>query len=107
MIEPEIVFRYSKIVGLDPIKLKFSWEPVSKEKLDKMPRTERRMRLTLSASAGIVEGKISINFDIDEEAKKWRLEFGEEEGEKIEKWVRAAMPDYEYMKAKRLGPLCS
>ncbi|MCJ1366812.1 hypothetical protein MMC16_005942 [Acarospora aff. strigata] len=104
MIEPEVVLRYSEIVRLDPTKLKFSWEPAGKGELDKMPGTERRMRSTISASAGIVQGKTSTNLDIVEEAKKWRLEFGEEEGEKIEKWVRAAMPDYEYMKAKRLRP---
>ena len=104
MIEPEVVLRYSIIIGLDPTKLRFSWASASKEELDKMQGPERRMRSTLSASEGIIEGKTSTNLNIDEEAKKWRAEFGEEEGEKIEKWVRAAMPDYEYMKAKRLRP---
>lgn len=104
MLEPELVLRYSKIVGLDPTRLKFSWAPASKEELDKMVAPERRMLSTLSASAGIVEGKTSTNLDIDEEAKKWRAEFGEEEGAKMEKWVRAAIPDYQYMKAKRLRP---
>jgi hypothetical protein len=104
MIEREVVLRYSKIVGLDPTKLEFSWAPASKEELDKMRGPERRMRSTISASAGIVEGKTSTDLDIDEEMKKWRVEFGEEEGEKIEKWVRAAILDYEYMKAKRLRP---
>ncbi|MCJ1305305.1 hypothetical protein MMC08_008119 [Hypocenomyce scalaris] len=104
MVEPEVVLRYSTIVGMDPTKLKFSWAPASKEELDKMRGFERRMRSTISASAGIVEGKTSTNLDIDEEAKKWRVEFGVEEGEKIEKWVRAAMSDYEYMKARRLRP---
>jgi len=104
MVEPEVVVRYSEIVGLDQTKLKFSWEPAREEELSKMPGRERRMRSTMSASTGIMEGKTSINLDVDDEARKWRLEFGEEEGEKIEKWVRAAMPDYEYMKAKRLRP---
>jgi hypothetical protein len=102
MIEPEVVVRYSKIVGLDPARLIFSWDPATKEELEKISRVGRRMRSTILASAGIVEGKTSTNIDVSEEAEKWRLEFGDEEGEKIEKWVRAAMPDYEYMKAKRL-----
>lgn len=84
--------------------MKFSWAPASKEELDKMQGSERRMRLTISASAAIIKGITSTDLDIDEEAKKWRVEFGEEEGEKIEKWVRAVMPDNEYMKAKRLRP---
>jgi hypothetical protein len=31
-----------------------------------------------------------------------RVEFGEEEGAKIKKWVRDAMPEYEYVRAERL-----
>lgn len=104
MTDHKVILRYSKIIGLDPNKVKFSWASASKEELDKMPEPERRMRSTISASAGIVEGKTSAALEIDEEARKWKVEFGEEEGEKIEKWVRAAMPDYEYMKAKRLKP---
>jgi len=104
MMEPEVVIRYSETVGLDPTRLKFSWVPASEEELGKMHGTERRMRSTMSASTGIVDGKTSIDLDVNVEAKKWRLEFGEDEGQKIEKWVRAAMPDYEYMRAKRLRP---
>lgn len=104
MTEPELVMRYSKILGFDESKLRFLWEPASKEEWDKMHRAEKAMRSTIAASAGIVEGKTSVNVDIDEEAKKWRSEFGNEDGEKMEKWVRAAMPDYEYMKTKRLRP---
>jgi hypothetical protein len=104
MLEPELVIRYAHIIGLDPTKLKFSWKPASMEQLDKMPEFAKRILSSLHASAGILEGKTSNNIDIDEEAKKWRIEFGEEEGDKIEKWARAAMPDYEYMKAKRLRP---
>ncbi len=104
MTESEVVLRYSKIVGLDPAKLKFSWAAASKEELDKMSKPENRMKSTILGSAGIVEGKTSTGLEIDEEARKWRVEFGEEKGAKIEKWVRAAMPDYEFMKAKRLRP---
>lgn len=105
MTEPEVLVRYCEIVGMDPEKLQFTWSPASKEELAQLPNDiVRRMLSTISASDGIVSGKTSINLDIDTEAKKWREEFGEREGEKIEKWVRAAMPDYEYMKARRLRP---
>ncbi|KAE9367517.1 hypothetical protein N431DRAFT_561474 [Stipitochalara longipes BDJ] len=102
MFGPEVVLKYAKIIGLDSKKLKFSWTPKSKEELDKMWDVERRMLSTISASAGIVEGKTSKGLDVDEETKKWKVEFGEVEGTRIEKWVRDAMPDYEYLKSRRL-----
>jgi hypothetical protein len=102
MVEAEVVLKYAKIIGLDPAKLKFSWSPKSKEELDKIHPVEKRMLSTISASAGIVEGKTSRGVDINEEVKKWKVEFGDEEGGKTEKWVRDAMPDYEYLKARRL-----
>jgi hypothetical protein len=102
MLEPDVVRRYSEILGLDQSKLRFSWEPARTEDLEGMSRAEKRMRSTIVASDGIVEGKTSVGLDIAEEAKKWRAEFGEEEGKRLEVWVRAAMPDYEYMRARRL-----
>lgn len=102
MREPDIVRRYSQILGLDQEKLKFEWTPTGEDELKKMGNAERRMRSTISASGGIVEGKTAEGIDVDVEAVKWKEEFGEEEGKKIERWVRKAMPDYEYMKEKRL-----
>ncbi|KAF4624939.1 hypothetical protein G7Y89_g13230 [Cudoniella acicularis] len=103
MLDSEIVLQYATVIGLDPSKLKFSWTPAHKEEVEKMHPVERRMRSTISSSSGIVEGKTSKNLDIDVEAKKWKMEFGEVEGKKIEEWVRAAMPDYKYMRSRRFG----
>ncbi|KAF2810312.1 uncharacterized protein BDZ99DRAFT_570901 [Mytilinidion resinicola] len=102
--DPDLVRKYSRMVGLDPSRLKFAWASASEDELNKMDDMARRMTSTLDASTAIVSGKTSIGLDIDEEAKKWKVEFGEEEGERIERLVRAAMPDYEYMKARRLRP---
>jgi hypothetical protein len=96
MLEPELVLKYSRIIGLDAEKSKFSWDPARKEGLDEMWDVERWMLSTISSSAGIVKGKTSVGLDIDEEAKKWKME--------TEKWVRDAMLDYEYMRAKILRP---
>jgi hypothetical protein len=104
MLEPEVVLKYAKIVGLDPEKLRFEWNAKSKKDLDKMWNVERRMLSTISNSTGIVEGKTSMGLVVEEEVRKWKTEFGEEEGGKIERWVMEAMPDYEYLKAKRLKP---
>lgn len=46
--------------------------------------------------------KTSTNIDIDAEANKWREEFGVEIAGYLDMWVRAAMPDYEYLKDRRL-----
>jgi hypothetical protein len=102
MLEPDVLLKYAKMLGLDATKLRFSWSPRSKEEMDKMSDMERKMLSTISSSARIVEGKTSKGLVLDDEAKKWKLEFGEEEAGKIEKWVRNAMADYEYLKARRL-----
>lgn len=61
-----------------------------------------KMLKTLHGSGGIVQGKTSKGLDIATEAEKWKAEFGEENAIELEKIVRANMPDYEYMLARRL-----
>lgn len=100
--DPLLIHEYSRIVGLDDTCLKFTWAPASEDELNEMGSMARRMTSTLDASTTIVPGKTATRLNIDEEAKKWRVEFGMEEGDRIEVLVRAAMPDYEYMKRRRL-----
>ncbi|OCL01739.1 hypothetical protein AOQ84DRAFT_350244 [Glonium stellatum] len=105
MTEPKVILRYAEIIGFDPTKLRFSWGEASKEDLNQMGKAETRMRSTLIASTGIVEGKTAANLNLDEEARKWRIEFGEDMGGKVEGWVREAMPDCECIKERRLKPV--
>ncbi|MCJ1320224.1 hypothetical protein MMC15_005562 [Xylographa vitiligo] len=101
--DPDIVVKFNEVVGLDPTKLQFEWEPAEKEFVAQLHNdTSRRMRSTLTASAGIMKEKSSAQLDISVEAKKWREEFGQSEGEKMERWVKASMPDYGYLCARRL-----
>lgn len=102
MTNPDVVAKYAKLVGFDPNKLCFSWNKASEEKLKQTSTIEKRMLSTLYSSSKIDTGKVAGSIDIDQEAVKWRSEFGEEAGKKMEKWVRDAMPDYEFMHAKRL-----
>jgi hypothetical protein len=90
------------MIGFELTKLKFSWKPSSEEELVTMSAVERRMRLTLSSSSSVLKEKAPTDLTIEKEMLKWRTEFGDDEARRIEGWVRAAMPDYEYMRAHRL-----
>ncbi|KAI3317054.1 hypothetical protein HD806DRAFT_515915 [Xylariaceae sp. AK1471] len=102
MMYPELVIKYAELTGLDPDKLRFTWEKTSQEMLDKLPPPQKIMFSVFNASTGVDKGKIAGNINIDTEAEKWRIEFGEEGGRKLERWVRDAMPDYEYLRSRRL-----
>ncbi|KAL9019970.1 MAG: hypothetical protein Q9185_002760 [Variospora sp. 1 TL-2023] len=51
---------------------------------------------------GVVKAKARSAIDVDEEAEKWETEFGAAAAQLIVKMVNEAMPDYEYLRAKRL-----
>lgn len=102
ILETKVLVRYCQLVGLDPSKLKYTWDPVSAaEKALKDP-SKVRMKDTLYASTGILENKTAKNLILEDEASKWKAEFGESEGSQLEAWVKAAMPDYEYLWNNRL-----
>ena len=100
--QPDIVIKYAEIVGFDITKLKSSWDPSSKQELDAMSAVEKRMKSTLLSSSSIVKEKASADIRIETEMLQWRTEFGDDEAQRMEGWVRAAMPDYEYLRARRL-----
>jgi hypothetical protein len=99
---PLVVEKFADIMGMDPTKVQSTWSPTSNEEIQKMRKLAQRMLSTLNASNGVMKEKAKANIDITAEAKQWREEFGEEGGQNLEKWVRAAMPDYEYLREKRL-----
>jgi hypothetical protein len=99
---PLVVQKFAAIMGMDPTKVQSTWSPISKEEGEKMTKTAQRMLSTLNASNGIMQEKSSANIDVATEAKKWKEEFGEEGAQKLEKWVRAAMDDYMYLRERRL-----
>ncbi|KAF7590778.1 hypothetical protein BBP40_002394 [Aspergillus hancockii] len=101
MSEPQLVARFCQTVGLDSSQLQYSWKPVSKDVLDSINPGERRMRDTLYASSGVDQGRIRRKIDMDKEIQKWKIEFGEAAALDLEHWVRAAMPDYEFMRQRR------
>ena len=102
MTEPETVRRFAALARLNMDKLRFQWDPASKERMERTTERGKRMYSTLFASTGIDRSKAADSIDIEVEVEKWRKEFGDHAASKMEGWVRAAMPDYEYLKARRL-----
>ncbi|KAI6776547.1 hypothetical protein HG530_000492 [Fusarium avenaceum] len=102
MTSPELVRKYVKLAGLNPDKLRFSWEKASPEVISKQSIIAQKMLSSLNASDKVNLDKVGGDLDIDVEAQKWRAEFGDVDAAKLENWVRAAMPDYEYMRSKRV-----
>ncbi|KAH7024644.1 uncharacterized protein B0I36DRAFT_376539 [Microdochium trichocladiopsis] len=99
-----LVPQYASLVGLDPSKIRLNWEKGAVDD-GKLAPIERRMLSTLLETSGVDRSKIAgENIDIDAEAAKWREEFGEDGGKRLEQWVRAAMPHYEHMRAGRMRP---
>lgn len=91
---------FSKLIGLDPTKLKYEWQPEVKTSPSVFAEfVATRLLATLRTSSGIMLEKMASDINIDVEAKKWSIEFGDKAGRYLEKRVRSSMPDYEYMKA--------
>ncbi|KAK2826880.1 hypothetical protein FQN49_007364 [Arthroderma sp. PD_2] len=103
MADETVVTKLADIIGLDRESLKFTWKPISaEEKEKKYNPMEQRMLSSLNASNGIMKDKLAANIDIEAEVPKWKAEFGEVDGANMYKWVTDAMPDYEYLKSRRL-----
>ncbi|KAJ2977877.1 hypothetical protein NQ176_g4130 [Zarea fungicola] len=100
--DPAVILRFCSLVGLDQEKVRFHWEPLTEDKQGAVSAVSAKSRATLHSSSGITHGKTFDGLTIEGEAEKWRTEFGEHVGSRIEAWVRAAMPDYTYLVGKKL-----
>ncbi|KAJ6107139.1 hypothetical protein N7523_008462 [Penicillium sp. IBT 18751x] len=115
---PEVVLRLCEQTGLDKSVVQFEWENDAKksdnwamadpsapaEEVHFQNRAAAIMLSSLEASKGVIKDKAPANIDIAAEAEKWKVEFGEQAAQIIEKAVRDSMPDYEYLKSKRIMP---
>ncbi|KAE8369273.1 hypothetical protein BDV27DRAFT_121043 [Aspergillus caelatus] len=105
---PEILARYCKLIGLNPVHLKSEWNVPDRKMQNgaadninhKSP--ESVMKFTLDNSSHVLKDKTPAIVDIGLERKGWDQEFGISIGEAMEKWVREAMPDYNYLRSRRL-----
>ncbi|CAG8919422.1 unnamed protein product [Penicillium salamii] len=116
---PEVVLQICEKTGLDKSVVQFEWpdktekksqywachNPNADENEVKLHQSAAGVMLsTLENSAGIVKDKAPKAIDIAAEAEKWKEEFGADVADLIEKCVRDSMPDYEYLKARRITP---
>lgn len=114
---PAAVIKFCERAGLDTGSMQFEWKGNEKKsdtwtpdragvdnpaELARQKNAASIMLSTLEGSTGIDKGKAPVDIDIDAEAAKWKVEFGDEVAGLLEKATRDAMPDYEYLKAKRV-----
>ncbi|KAJ5947167.1 hypothetical protein N7466_000182 [Penicillium verhagenii] len=115
---PGVVGEFCERTGLDKGVVQFEWAEQGEtrksakwgshvvgegaEEVSLHQRAAGVMLSTLESSSGVVRDKAPEDVDIDVEAAKWRVEFGEEIGGLVEEYVRKSMPDYEYLKARRI-----
>ncbi|CAG8889741.1 unnamed protein product [Penicillium egyptiacum] len=114
---PGAVVKFCEKAGLDAASMQFEWndsekrsenwatanvDPGNPEELALHKTAASIMLSTLEESTGVVKDKAPASVDIDAEVAKWRVEFGDEAAEMLEKATRDSMPDYEYLKANRV-----
>lgn len=110
---PAAVVKFCEKTGLDTASMQFEWNDstnvsenwtggVDAQEVETGKVAASIMLSTLEESTGIVKGKAPISVDIDAEVAQWRVEFGDEIAELLEKATRDSMPDYEYLKASRI-----
>lgn len=97
---PQTVIRFCEQLGLHTDSLQKSNKPESEADYEAKPFAIAMS--TLEGSNGIIKSKAPANINIVDEAKKWRTEFGTETAVIIEKGVWESLPDYEYLKARRV-----
>ncbi|KAJ5939996.1 hypothetical protein N7516_000164 [Penicillium verrucosum] len=102
LTNPKVLLRFCELVGLDPSKVQFQWNPAAGDQLEKVNPVRLHTRSTLYASSGIVTGKTFQGLTIDGELCKWKIEFGERVATKLHRWIVDAMPDYDYLAQRRL-----
>jgi hypothetical protein len=100
--DPGVTVRLAEIMGMDVDKLQFSWSPLSQQERERYFPSAQRLLSTLHSSGTLDKEKAATGIDLDTEIMKWKEEFGERDGAYIERCVRDAMADYEFLRAKRL-----
>lgn len=102
LTNPDIVRKLCSEVGLDPKHALFSWPRATEEEKAKMDPIIRSLLNSLLNSTGLDPSKAKPPPDMEEEQAKWEQKFGGEAAQFMRDLVEAAMPDYEYLRARKL-----
>lgn len=102
MTSPDLVRKLCREVGLDPERALFSWPRATEEEKAGMRPVVVHLLHSLLNSTGLIPGKANPPPILPDEEVKWKQEFGEERARLIKELVDAAMPDYEYLRARKL-----
>ncbi|KAJ5542922.1 hypothetical protein N7535_005344 [Penicillium sp. DV-2018c] len=101
---PAVVTKFCEMAGLDPAVMQFEWsaKPPAEGNAEEEMENQKRIGIflsTLQESTGIVKEKAPASVDIDAEVVKWRVEFGDDVAQLLEKATSDSMADYVYLKA--------
>lgn len=99
VVEGGVVQRFAKTVGMDPEQVLSSWEAKSTEGLDSIKKSYVQ---GIWESTGVDKSKSSKFLDVEAKYKSWRELYGKEVGDYLVALSEEFMPDYEYMKSKKM-----
>lgn len=98
--DPSLVPKLAKMLGLDPSKVLSEWDTRSQPENDRILR--KIYCRSINCSTGVLKEKAPDTVDLEVETAKWVEEFGGNAATILADCVKRAMPDYEYLMARRL-----
>ncbi|KAM3501775.1 hypothetical protein MY10362_005290 [Beauveria mimosiformis] len=99
VLEGDTVARLTAIIGMDPAQVLREWEAQSTEGM--VPLDKSHMQ-DLCDSTRIDTSKSARRLDIKAIYRSWRETYGEEVADYMVKVTESYLPDYEYMKSKKM-----
>ncbi|EME80915.1 uncharacterized protein MYCFIDRAFT_87051 [Pseudocercospora fijiensis CIRAD86] len=102
-----LTHKLAEYIGFDTNALQYKWNECSKDQKEKQEAHFQRMLSSLNESNGVKVDPAKLSSSIKSAAElvpKWTEEFGEATAKKLERWVEAAMPDYNYLRERRMRP---
>ena len=103
MNEDSVMPKVCKALGLDPKYLQTQWDKVPEEKKAQQGIMVTSFKQTIQNSTGVIRSKRrDTEINNFQERERWANEFGEEVAAELYSAVEDAMPDYMYLRSKRL-----
>ena len=103
MSSPAFVRLLAQRAGLSPEDCIFEWDQSTKEEQEQMNPMFVKLQQTLLSSQGMVKGKVRKSVVMEDEEQKWKERFGEETTMFMKEMVMITLPDYRYLKDRKLA----